>query len=882
MLQQPLSSSRETDPFIGAVPVLRRAAEFEKRFMAGESARADDAVRLYREALALLEQALSSTNPPPDQRKASIIQQKTSDVRAKLTMLIEPEPEPEQEQEQEPEPDPEPHQQPHQQPQPQLQPQHEPEPQPQHEPEPQPDFVCFTHVQYSGTGAFQKVWLSLAASGELVFYQNNSQDKPNWQVFQALELRRVMVHECTVAPPKSARKGHENALRLDTENPDTNGDKKYIISVQTAGELERLKHALALYQKQSTRKGGSKKKRKDQHEEPVLQLQVPEPWPNGGAGATAADGLLTEAKAQHAAELKTKDEAAALAASAAAAELKAVQDAAAAAADGLLTEKNSEHELALTVLREELEAASSALFSVSTEVASLNASHADALSSTEGSYQQKLDALAVSHAAAESEHAAAVVAHASELETVRSSLTGTTAEVEASLRAEIDELRAAHAAALDAVTSSAGSDAALAEEQAAAVMAQTVRAMEDAHASEMAAMQAQIKAQTEDHSAALEQVLAVQARLESELEALRGSHAAQLAAERFAASEQVQAHRRIYDELAEIQQAEMAANGLALRAEADEQHSAAAIIQAWHRRRKAERDVRAVVKAHADRTIELQKQAAARLAFEVGSIREEAQHISVQKDGTWQQAMQEGIKVQQERWERESAEKVKTAVENVTGPANAMRMAAEEQSRVAEELAAQATERLVEEQAKTAKLLQELERSRQTEHQWREIAWKAAHTEPQREAESDTKLQPLSSPRAQRAAHTGNGHTPSTPTRRAASRTKAMPQARRFGTDSIYGSDRVSNSTPGLGRSKSEVRGSRQGSSTASPRRGSARSPMRSPVDEATPPTRRQQQKNKDKKRREQQQQQQPYIEPPVEQLEPEPEPELEPEPEPQ
>ena len=104
MLQQPLSSSRETDPFIGAVPVLRRAAEFEKRFMAGESARADDAVRLYREALALLEQALSSTNPPPDQRKASIIQQKTSDVRAKLTMLIEPEPEPEQEQEQEQEP----------------------------------------------------------------------------------------------------------------------------------------------------------------------------------------------------------------------------------------------------------------------------------------------------------------------------------------------------------------------------------------------------------------------------------------------------------------------------------------------------------------------------------------------------------------------------------------------------------------------------------------------------------------------------------------------------------------------------------------------------------------------------------------------------------
>lgn len=277
------------------------------------------------------------------------------------------------------------------------------------------------------------------------------------------------------------------------------------------------------------------------------------------------------------------------------------------------------------------------------------------------------------------DHEVAVAARATtELESVR--LSGT-AEVEtgvvASLRAELDELRAAHVVALDAAASSAASTGAAYQQQ-------------------------------------LEEVsAAAAARLGSDREVLLASHAAELAAEQLVASEQLQAHRCIYDELAAVQQAETASHSIALRAEADEQHSAAATIQAWHRRRKAWRDARAVVKAHIDRTAELQDRAAARFAFEAASVREEATRKSSQVEATWRQAMQEGISVQQERWGQ--------------------------QLRAVEELAAHTAEQLVAEQAKCASLTHELERSRQMEHQWREIAWQTAHSGPAREL-SDGKL----------------------------------------------------------------------------------------------------------------------------------------------
>ena len=212
-------------------------------------------------------------------------------------------------------------------------------------------------------------------------------------------------------------------------------------------------------------------------------------------------------------------------------------------------------------------------------------------------------------------HVAVAACATTELESVR--LSGTV-EVEtgvvASLRAELDELRAAHVVALDAAASSAASTSAAYQQQ-------------------------------------LEEVsAAAAARLGSDREVLLASHAAELAAEQLVASEQLQAHRCIYDELAAVQQAETASHSIALRAEADEQHSAAATIQAWHRRRKAWRDARAVVKAHIDRTAELQDRAAARFAFEAASVREEATRKSSQVEATWRQAMQEGISVQQERW----------------------------------------------------------------------------------------------------------------------------------------------------------------------------------------------------------------------------------------
>jgi hypothetical protein len=94
------------------------------------------------------------------------------------------------------------------------------------------------HVQYSGTGDFRRVWLSLAAPGELIF----KKDTVDGQV-----LRAADVQGCSLAEPRKARKGHEHALRVDTARDDAKGDKKYILSVETVGELLKLRTALERY-----------------------------------------------------------------------------------------------------------------------------------------------------------------------------------------------------------------------------------------------------------------------------------------------------------------------------------------------------------------------------------------------------------------------------------------------------------------------------------------------------------------------------------------------------------------------------------------------------------------------------------------------------------
>jgi hypothetical protein len=138
--------------------------------------------------------------------------------------------------------------------------------------EPEPEYSGLAHVQYSGKGDFRKVWLSLTANGELTLKKENADGNV---------LRSIDVQGCSVAKPKSARKGHENALRVDTQTPTEEladrhaiaaacadaaagqsaaasegthkkGDKKYIVSVSTGDELMKLQDALGVYGKEKS------------------------------------------------------------------------------------------------------------------------------------------------------------------------------------------------------------------------------------------------------------------------------------------------------------------------------------------------------------------------------------------------------------------------------------------------------------------------------------------------------------------------------------------------------------------------------------------------------------------------------------------------------
>lgn len=69
-------------------------------------------------------------------------------------------------------------------------------------------------------------------AGSLSFVAVATKKKP------AALLRVAGVFGCTVATPKSARKGHPHTFRLDVTEKDTKGDKKYIVSLASAELLE--------------------------------------------------------------------------------------------------------------------------------------------------------------------------------------------------------------------------------------------------------------------------------------------------------------------------------------------------------------------------------------------------------------------------------------------------------------------------------------------------------------------------------------------------------------------------------------------------------------------------------------------------------------------
>jgi hypothetical protein len=102
------------------------------------------------------------------------------------------------------------------------------------------DIYSDVEVQFNGKGQWLLQFLSLEASGNLTFFQMAGD--------QRVELRKAQVQGCTVAEPKSARKGHTHAVRLDIKQPDTMKDTKYIIDVKSAANLTRLREALAAHE----------------------------------------------------------------------------------------------------------------------------------------------------------------------------------------------------------------------------------------------------------------------------------------------------------------------------------------------------------------------------------------------------------------------------------------------------------------------------------------------------------------------------------------------------------------------------------------------------------------------------------------------------------
>ena len=162
----------------------------------------------------------------------------------------------------------------------------------------------------------------------------------------------------------------------------------------------------------------------------------------------------------------------------------------------------------------------------------------------------------------------------------------------------------------------------------------------------------------------------------------------------------------------------------------DEQHHAAAVIQARLRQRSTNRDMRAIIQAHSARIRHVRQRAEAKLDFEVAALREEADQAQVERDETWQQALEDGVQTQREHLELEYASKVKAAVAKVTAAADA-------QVRAAKGVAARAADELLAEQSKNAKLVQQLDRAKQMEFQWRGIAWRALHQEPDNQSVED-------------------------------------------------------------------------------------------------------------------------------------------------
>jgi len=94
-----------------------------------------------------------------------------------------------------------------------------------------PSQVGHVECQYGGKKKFQAVWLELGTDGILTMKAAKKGRDGN-------VLRTGSVVGCSVGELKNPRKGHSFAFRLDIAEKDSQGDEKYVLSVDTDEEKE--------------------------------------------------------------------------------------------------------------------------------------------------------------------------------------------------------------------------------------------------------------------------------------------------------------------------------------------------------------------------------------------------------------------------------------------------------------------------------------------------------------------------------------------------------------------------------------------------------------------------------------------------------------------
>ena len=107
---------------------------------------------------------------------------------------------------------------------------------------------CTAHCQYSGKGEFQPVWVDMleGGGGRVLTIRGGASGAGGL-------LRELPLKGCSVAAPKSQRKGHPHAFRLDCSAGSGGGsngkklDTKFIFSVSTAAECTRWMASLSQY-----------------------------------------------------------------------------------------------------------------------------------------------------------------------------------------------------------------------------------------------------------------------------------------------------------------------------------------------------------------------------------------------------------------------------------------------------------------------------------------------------------------------------------------------------------------------------------------------------------------------------------------------------------